>query len=173
MIEILNKVYEYILLYGMNVLAALLIVVIGKWVAGILARLLEKGLEKAKVNRTLASFAKNIVYFGILVFVVLAALNKLGVETTSFIALIGVAGLAVGLALQGSLANFAAGVMVIIFEPFHVGDYVEAGGAAGIVHEIQIFNTIIMSDDNKKFIVPNAKITGDKIAVYLDRPKKV
>jgi small conductance mechanosensitive channel len=105
----------------------------------------------------------------LLLFVIIAALNKLGVETTSFVALIGAAGLAVGLALQGSLANFAAGVMIIMFHPFGVGDYVEAGGGVGTVQDIQIFSTVIITDDKKKVIVPNAKITGDKITVY---PKK-
>jgi small conductance mechanosensitive channel len=123
-------------------------------------------MTKTKVNKTLASFTKNIVYYGLLLFVVIAALNQLGIQTNSFIALIGAAGLAVGLALQGSLANFAAGVMIILFSPFQLGDFVEAGGAAGTVEEIQIFSTIIRSPDNKKIIVPNAKITGDKITVH-------
>jgi small conductance mechanosensitive channel len=169
--QIWDKVLEYIALYGMNVLAAILIIIIGKWLARKLAGLMEKMMVKSKVNLTLASFAKNIVYFGLLVFVFLAALEKLGLQTTSFIAIIGAAGLAVGLALQGTLANFAAGVMIIIFEPFSIGDIVEAGGAAGTVKEIQIFNTIILTADNKKVIVPNAKVTGDKITVY-PRPAK-
>jgi small conductance mechanosensitive channel len=171
--QIWDKVLEYITLYGMNVLAAIVIVVIGKWVARKLSQVMEKMMIKSKVNATLASFAKNIVYFGMLIFVFLAALEKLGLQTTSFIAIIGAAGLAVGLALQGALSNFAAGVMLIIFEPFAVGDIVEAGGAAGTVTEIQIFNTIIASADNKKVIVPNSKVTGDKITVYPRPPKKV
>ncbi len=171
--QIWDKVLEYITLYGMNVLAAILIIVIGKWVARKLSMVMEKMMIKSKVNATLASFAKNIVYFGMLIFVFLAALEKLGLQTTSFIAIIGAAGLAVGLALQGALSNFAAGVMLIIFEPFAVGDIVEAGGAVGTVTEIQIFNTIIASADNKKVIVPNSKVTGDKITVYPRQPKKV
>ena len=101
----------------------------------------------------------------ILIFVILAALGKLGVQTNSFVALIGAAGLAVGFALQGSLANFAAGVMIIMLEPFKAGDVIEAGGASGTVKEIQIFSTIMTSED-KKIIVPNSKITGDKIVVH-------
>ena len=96
----------------------------------------------------------------------IAALNKIGIETNSFLAIIGAAGLAVGLALQGSLSNFAAGVMMIIFHPFKLGDYVEAGGAEGTVTEIQIFSTVIETKDNKRVIVPNAKITGDKITIH-------
>jgi small conductance mechanosensitive channel len=164
--ETFNKLYGYVIQYGMSVVFALLILIIGKWVARIVSRIVEAALMKAKVNKTLAVFTKNIAYFGIMIFVVLAALNKLGIETTSFIAILGAAGLAVGLALQGSLANFAAGVMLIIFQPFGVGDTVDAGGASGTVEEIQIFSTIMMTPDNKKVIVPNAKITADKIVIH-------
>lgn len=171
--QIWDKILSYLAHYGMNVLAAILIILIGKWIVRFLAYGLEKMMIRSKVNPTLALFTKNIVYFGLLLFVLVAALEKLGIQTTSFIALIGAAGLAVGLALQGSLANFAAGVMLIIFEPFAVGDIVEAGGASGTVSEIQIFNTIIMTADNKKVIVPNSKVTGDKITVYPRPVKKV
>lgn len=156
----------YVVQYGMNVLAAILIFIIGKWLAKLVSRIVEKAMLSSHVNATLAAFSKNIAYSGILVFVIVAALNKLGVETNSFIAIIGAAGLAVGLALQGSLSNFAAGVMMIIFQPFQLGDFIEAGGATGTVKEIQIFNTILHTSDNKKIIVPNAKITGDKIIVH-------
>jgi small conductance mechanosensitive channel len=166
-----DKVSEYLLQNGMNLLAAILIFIIGKWVAKILAGLMEKLMIKGKVNQTLATFAKNLIYFILLIFVILAALEKIGIQTTSFIAIIGAAGLAVGLALQGSLANFAAGVMLIMFQPFQVGDFVEAGGATGTVHEIQIFSTVIYTDDKKKVIVPNSKITGDKITIYPPKTK--
>jgi small conductance mechanosensitive channel len=161
-----DKILPYIIKYGLSFITAIIIFVIGKWVARIVAKLAEKTMERAKVNKSLVSFTKNIIYFCILIFVVIAALNNVGIQTNSFVALIGAAGLAVGLALQGSLANFAAGVMIILFQPFQIGDTVEAGGATGTVEEIQIFNTIIITPDNKRFIVPNAKITGDKIAVY-------
>lgn len=161
-----EKILGFVVQYGLNLLFAILIFVIGKWVAGFLSRLFEKAMMKGKVNETLASFAKNIIYYGMLIFVAIAALNKLGIETNSFVAIIGAAGLAVGLALQGSLANFAAGVMIILFQPFGVGDTIEAGGAIGVVKEIQVFSTIILSADNKRVIVPNAKITGDKITVH-------
>jgi len=162
----IDKVYGYLTQFGLNFISALLIFIIGRWVAVIISRLFEKFLFNAKVERTLAVFGKNIVYFSILTFVAIAALNKVGVETNSFLAIIGAAGLAVGLALQGSLSNFAAGVMMIIFKPFGVDDYIEAGGAEGTVTEVQIFNTIIITKDNKRVIVPNAKVTGDKITVY-------
>lgn len=164
--DILRRTYEYLIRYSVNILAAVLIFIIGKWIAKVVAKLIEKAMQKSKVETTLASFAKNMIYYVILIFVVIAALGKLGIQTTSFVAIIGAAGLAVGLALQGSLANFAAGVMIILFEPFKAGDVIEAGGASGTVKEIQIFSTILTADGDKKIIVPNAKITGDKIVVH-------
>ena len=161
-----DKFYGYAVQYGMTFLYALLILVIGKWVAQLVSKLVEKALLKSKINKTLAVFTKNIVYFGLLIFVVIAALNKIGIETTSFAVLVGAAGLAIGLALQGSLANFAAGVMLIVLQPFKLGDMIEAGGASGLVEEIQIFSTILTTGDNKKIIVPNAKITADKITIF-------
>ena len=142
-----------------------IILVIGRWVARLLAAVVERSLAPSKLNATLVNFLKNLVYFTLLIFVFIAALNKLGVETTSFVALVGAAGLAVGLALQGSLANFAAGVMIVVFHPFEVGDTIEAGGAVGVVREIQIFNTVLAAEDRKMVIIPNAKITSDKIVV--------
>lgn len=166
MSEMLDKFYGYLIQYGVNFVSAVLIFLIGKWAARIAADFFEQFLLKSKIERTLAVFGKNIVYFAALTFVTIAALNKLGVETNSFLAVIGAAGLAVGLALQGSLSNFAAGVMMIIFQPFKLGDYIEAGGTEGTVSEIQIFSTIVMTKDGKKVIVPNSKVTGDKIVIH-------
>lgn len=162
----LDKLYDLLIQYGLKAAAAILIFFIGKWVGRVVSRVAERLMRKSKVPETLVSFTKNIVYFGILTFAALAALSKLGVETTSFVAIIGAAGLAVGLALQGSLANFASGVMIVLFTPFEVGDFIEAGGATGTVKEIQIFSTVIIAPDKKKIIVPNAKITGDKIVIH-------
>lgn len=162
----LDKLYGYLVQYGLSFLAAILIFIIGKWVARLVSQLLEKAMATGKVDKTLASFAKNIVYYIILIFVIIAALGQVGIQTNSFIALIGAAGLAVGFALQGTLANFAGGVMIILFEPFKIGDTIETAGSVGIVEEIQIFNTIMKSADNKKIIIPNSKITGDKITVH-------
>jgi small conductance mechanosensitive channel len=164
--DIVNKVLGYVMPYALALLYAVLIFIIGKWVARQVAKMAGIGMAKSKLNETLASFLKNAIYYIMLIFVSIAALNKLGIETTSFVALIGAAGLAVGLALQGSLANFAAGVMLILFQPFKVGDEVDAGGASGIVKEIQIFNTIMEAADKKTVIVPNAKITADKIVIH-------
>lgn len=163
--ELWVKIQPTVFQWAQNIIFALLIFMIGKWIAKIVSQLVEKGLQKAKVNETLSSFSKNLAYFGILIFVVIAALGRLGIETNSFIAIVGCAGLAIGLALQGSLANFAAGVMIIILQPFKVGDTIEAGGAAGTVKEIQIFSTILTNPDCKRIIVPNGKITADKITI--------
>lgn len=164
--ELWAKASPYVIKYGFKLIAALLIFVIGKWLAQVAGGLADQAMQRAKMNKTLASFFKNIVYFGILIFVAIAALGQLGIQTNSFVAIIGAAGLAVGLALQGSLANFAAGVMLILFQPFEVGDDIEAGGAVGTVEEIQIFSTIFRTPEKKKIIVPNAKITADKITIH-------
>jgi len=165
-----DKIYEYVLQYGLNIIAAIAIFLIGRMVAGFVSKIIEQSMVNAKVNKTIASFGKHLGYYGIMTFVVIASLNKLGVETSSFIAVVGAASLAVGLALQGSLSNFASGVMLILFQPFKVGDIIEAGGAHGVVDEIQIFNTIIITlEQDKRVIVPNSKITGDKIVVELNK----
>ncbi len=161
----IHKVYGYVIQYGMSVVAAIVIFIVGKIVAKFIAQLIEEYMLKAGLDKTIVSFVRHLVFYGLMAFVCIAALNKLGVETSSFIAVVGAASLAVGLALQGSLANFASGVMIILFQPFKVGDTVDAGGAQGRVEEIQIFNTIIITTDNKKVIVPNSKITGDKITI--------
>jgi small conductance mechanosensitive channel len=157
---------QYLIPFGWKLLAAVAIFIIGQWVARTITRAIEAAMTRAKVSPSLVTFTKHVAYYAMWIMVVIAALNKLGVETTSFVALVGAAGLAIGLALQGALSNFAAGVMVLIFEPFAIGDYIEGGGTAGIVKEIQMFNTIIHTEDKKVVIVPNSKITGDKIVVY-------
>lgn len=164
--DVVAKLQEWVALYGLRILGAVLILVIGRFVAIGIKKLTRKFMEKSKVDDTLISFVTSLAYVGMLTFVIIAALGKLGIQTASFIAVLGAAGLAVGLALQGSLANFAAGVLMIIFKPFNVGDMIEGGGASGIVEEIGIFTTELRSPDNKKIIVPNAKMTGDNITNY-------
>ncbi len=164
--DILKAIYEYLAKYGLQIVAALLIFLIGRWLAGVLSRLVEKGLLKSKVDKTIAKFAKHLTHIGLLVFVVIAALARLGVETTQFAVALGAAGLAIGLALQGSLANFASGFLMILFRPFKVGDFIEAAGVKGTVKEIQIFNTIIDTPDNVRIIIPNGQITGGNILNY-------
>jgi len=169
---IISKMQELVSTFGLKVVTALLILLIGRWVAKFLRNLTGKMMEKTDVDATLVKFVGNLVYFGLLVFVILAALGQVGIQTTSFIAVIGAAGLAVGLALQGSLANFAAGVLLVIFRPFKVGDYIEGAGVGGFVEEIHIFSTLIGTVDNKAIIVPNAKLTGDNITNYTMKEKR-
>ncbi|MFP4451833.1 MAG: mechanosensitive ion channel family protein [Desulfobacterales bacterium] len=152
--------------FGVKLLAAVVVLVLGRWVAIMLRNFLEKSMRRTNVDETLISFSANLAYIALFVFVIIAALAQLGIQTTSFIAILGAAGLAIGLALQGSLANFAAGVLMLLFKPFKVGDYIEGGSTAGTVKEIQIFNTILLTPDNKTVIVPNAQMTGDKIVNY-------
>jgi small conductance mechanosensitive channel len=161
-----GKLQGWIAVFGLKILTAILIVVVGRWVARFIRDTSEKMMVRSKVDATLVSFVGNLIYISLLTFVILAALAQMGIQTTSFIAVIGAAGLAVGLALQGSLANFAAGVLMLIFRPFQVGDFVEGGGVTGIVEEIQIFTTQLRTLDNKTIIIPNAKITGDNITNY-------
>ncbi|NIO09691.1 MAG: mechanosensitive ion channel [Deltaproteobacteria bacterium] len=161
-----DKIIELVQHYGLPVLWAVLIFIVGFIVAKWITRILGSLLASSGVDTTLVKFAENLIYIGLMAFVVLAALEKLGVRTTSFVALIAAAGLAIGFALQGSLSNFASGVMLIIFRPFKVGDYIEAGGVAGSVEEIQIFTTKLRSPDNKTIIVPNGQVTGGSIINY-------
>ena len=164
--SILGKVYELLTVYGIKVVAAIVIFIVGRWVARGIANFIKKMMTKSNTDETLVKFVGSLSYIALLAFVIIAALNQLGIQTTSFIAVIGAAGLAIGLALQGSLGNFAAGVLMIIFKPFKVGDYIEGAGVAGVVEEIQIFNTQLVTPDNKTVIVPNAKMTGDNITNY-------
>lgn len=152
--------------WGIKVLAALAIFVIGRWVAMGVRRGVRRMMEKGGIDPMIIGFVGSITYIALLAFVVIAALGQLGIQTTSFIAILGAAGLAVGLALQGSLANFAAGFLMIIFRPFKVGDFVEAAGVAGVVKDMQIFTTTMKTGDNKTIIIPNAKISGDNIINY-------
>lgn len=162
----LDKIWEWAQLYGPAVIAAIAILVIGRILVGIFTGIVRKLMNRANVDPTLISFVTSLTKIGLMTFVFIAALSKLGVETTSFVAIIGAAGLAVGFALQGSLANFASGVMLIIFRPFKSGDYVEAGGTAGSVEAIRIFNTVLKTPDNREVIIPNGSITSNNITNF-------
>jgi small conductance mechanosensitive channel len=155
--------------YSLKIISAILIFVIGKWAVKKLTTVSKTLMTKAKVDETLVEFAESLIYFILLLMVVLASLNSLGVNTTSFIAVFGAAGLAIGLALQGSLANIGAAVLIIIFRPFKVGDFIEAGGATGMVEDVNLFSTIIAPIDNRTIIVPNAAIIGGNITNYSNK----
>jgi len=152
--------------YSFQLLMAIAIFVVGKWLANLITRLLKKMLVKSKVEDILAYFVSALVKGGLILVVIIAALDQLGVNTTSMVALIGAAGLAVGLALQNSLQNFAAGVMLLIFRPFKSGDFIEAAGVAGVIEGISIFSTTMKTGDNKELIIPNGAIYGGIITNY-------
>lgn len=164
--KLLNTIYGLLTVYGLRVIAAVVIFIVGRWVALGVAKLIKRIMIKSNVDETLVSFVRHLSYVAMLAFVVIAALNQLGIQTASFIAVLGAAGLAVGLALQGSLGNFAAGVLMIIFKPFKVGDFIDGGGVAGTVEKIEIFTTQLKTPDNKTIIIPNAKLTGDNITNF-------
>ncbi len=164
--QLLDSAWEMVVNNYLEVIAAVVILVVGRVVAGWARRLTRKGLERGEVDPTLVPFVAKVVYYGVMAVVVIAVLNRLGVATTSVVAIFGAAGLAVGLALQGTLSNFASGVMLLVFRPFDLGHWVEAGGAAGTVMEIGIFATHLNSADNIRIIVPNSQIYGSKISNY-------
>jgi small conductance mechanosensitive channel len=160
---------EYAIPWALNVGLALLIFIVGRMVVGMIVSVTKKMASHAKMDVMLVKFLTSILRWLLLLFVVIAALGQLGIETTSLIALLGAAGLAIGLSLQGSLQNFASGVMLIIFRPFKNGDFVEVGGTAGIVETIGIFTTTMRTTDNKEVIVPNGSIYSATITNYSAR----
>ncbi|MCC4263480.1 small-conductance mechanosensitive channel MscS [Oceanimonas baumannii] len=157
---------ELIIRYTVNMAAALLTLIIGFIAVGMLTGGINKVLKARKVDSTISEFVTSLLKYGLLAFVIIAALGRVGVQTASFVAVVGAAGLAIGLALQGSLSNFAAGVLLIGFRFFKAGDYIEAGGTAGTVHSVQIFTTILMTADNRMIVVPNSKVLNDRIVNY-------
>lgn len=164
--NLFQKIWEVLAIYGLRIIAALVILILGRWLAKFIKRVIKKVMLRKGVELTLITFTADLAYFALLVFVVIAALGQLGIQTTSFIAVIGAAGLAIGLALQGSLANFASGFLMILFRPFKVGDYIEGAGVGGTVENIKIFSTQLLTPDNKTIIVPNSKLTADNIINY-------
>jgi small conductance mechanosensitive channel len=168
-INIQQLIETYVLPWGINIVMALAIFLIGKFVVKMLVKLAKKLMAKAKVDNILVNFIASIINTILLLFVVIAALDQLGLETTSLIALIGAAGLAIGLALQGTLQNLASGVMLIVFRPFNDGDFIEAAGVSGVVEEIGIFTTTMRSGDNREIIIPNGEIFGGTITNYSKR----
>ncbi len=152
--------------FGIDLITAILIFLVGKWVANMLAKGVRTAMNRADVDATLTTFVSNLVRMSMLVFVVIAAITQLGVPSAQFVAVVGAAGLAVGLALQGSLSNFAAGVLIVAFRPYKVGDYVDAAGVNGTVESVQILTTILKTPDNKQIIVPNSQIMGSIITNF-------
>ena len=165
-------VNTYLIPWGIRIALALAIFVIGRWIAKVVVRFAERMMGKARLDDMLVAFLGNILYTALLLVVVIAALDQLGVQTTSLLAVFGAAGLAIGLALKDSLANFSSGVMLIIFRPFKVGDLIEAAGITGIVEEVRIFNTLFRTADNREIIVPNSHIYAGPIVNVSARPTR-
>lgn len=158
--------------YGARVVTAVIIFFVGKWLANKLTSILAKLLEKNSVDLTLVKFLRNVTYYLLLAAILVAVAGELGINTASFLTIIGAASLAIGLAMKDSLANFSSGVMLILFRPFRVGDYIVAGGEAGTVEEIAIFNTILNTPDNKRKIVPNGAIANSAITNVTANPTR-
>ena len=154
---------NYVLEYSPKLITALIIFFVGFWLTSVITKLIKKIMRKRDVEPTLVLFIGNLVFWVFRIFVLVAVISKLGIETTSFVAILGAAGLAVGLALQGSLSNFAGGVLIILLKPFRVGDVIEAQGLVGTVKEIKMFSTYITLPENKLAIIPNAALSNDKI----------
>lgn len=157
---------------GLKLLAAIAVLVIGNWIAKWLRSLTHKLMDTRDVDATVISFVSNLVYYAALIAVVIVALSQLGVETASFVAVLGAAGLAIGLALQGSLSNFAAGILIILFRPFKAGDFIEAAGATGVVEHVEIFTTTLKTPDNCKVIVPNSSLLSNNIKNFSGYPTR-
>jgi len=153
----------FITTYGINIIGAIIILILGRIAAGIGRKIVKRILEKSKTDPAIVSFVGSMIYFLILIFAVLAALAKFGIQTASFVAILGAAGFAIGFALQGSLANFAAGVLILVLRPFKIGDFIDGAGVAGTVKDIQLFTTVLATPDNIKIMVPNGKLFGDTI----------
>lgn len=170
--DITTQIQQLLTVYGLKVIAALAIFIIGKIIAKWIKSAINKAMTKTGSDPILISFTCNMMYAGLLAFIIIAALGQIGIQTTSFIAILGAAGLAVGLALQGSLSNFAAGVLMIIFRPFKQGDFIEGAGVSGVVEEVHIFNTIMRTGDNKTIIIPNSGLMNGNITNYSSKPTR-
>jgi small conductance mechanosensitive channel len=158
--------------WGLKVVGAIVVLIVGRWVAGRVRKALTAGMARSKLDPTLVPFVASVAYYAIIAFVIVAVLGLFGIPTASFIAVLGAAGLAVGFALQGTLSNFAAGVMLLTFRPFRLGDYVDAGGTAGSVAAIGVFTTTLNTPDNVQITVPNSGVFGQTIKNYSANPTR-
>jgi small conductance mechanosensitive channel len=151
---------------GLRIVGVLALFFIGRWGAKFIQQSVRQVMTKARMDASLISFSSNFAHYGAIAFITLAIMGMLGIETTSLVAILGAASVAIGLALQGSLSNFAAGLLLVIFHPFRVGDWIEGAGVSGIVEEIQLFTTFVRTLDNRLVIIPNGKLTNDNIINY-------
>lgn len=171
-----DKIVEWLqtegVAFGIDLAAALAIFIVGRIAVGFIVRGVRIAMRKNNVEKTLETFICNLIRWALMVVVIIAAIAHVGIETTSFIAVFGAAGLAIGLALQGSLSNFAAGVLIVLFRPYRVGDWIEAAGISGSVEQVQILTTILTTGDNKQVIVPNSQIMDSIITNYSAKDKR-
>jgi small conductance mechanosensitive channel len=161
-----DVIISYVTMYGFNIIGSLVIFFVGKWLAKVITSLFVRAMKKSNLDETLRKFLDDIVYGVLLVVVVLAALNNLGINTTSFVAILGAAGLAVGLAFKDTFSNIGAGVLLIVFRPFTVGNFIQAAGESGVVEEINLFSVMMKTGDNKQIIIPNSSIIGGNITNF-------
>lgn len=166
--SILNKIYSFLVTYGIKVVGAIVIWIIGSWAIGKITNVFRKLMAKRNYDESVQSFLADLINWGLKILLVLVIMAQLGIETTSFAAVIAAAGLAIGLALQGSLANFAGGVLIMIFKPFKIGDFIQAQGESGTVREIDIFTTKLNTPDNKRVIIPNGTLSNGNITNYTE-----
>jgi small conductance mechanosensitive channel len=175
--QVFTQIQEWVTTNGLkfatNLVVALAIFVLGRWVANLVRSVIVRVLDRRKIDSTVSHFVGNLASVLILVMVLITALGQLGIPTAQFAALIAAAGLAIGLALQGNLSNFAAGFLLILFRPFKKGDYISGGGAEGVVDEIQVFSTVLTTGDNRTITVPNSKLTGDNIINFTARDSRM
>ncbi|MDB2606658.1 mechanosensitive ion channel [Zobellia sp.] len=162
----INKGIDFAVFYGPKLIGAILIYIIGSWVIKKLVKVVRKGMTSQEYDVSLQKFLLSLVKWALTIFLIITVISTLGVDTTSFAAIVAAAGLAIGLALQGSLSNFAGGVLIIIFKPYKIGDLVEAQGALGVVKEIEIFTTKLVTPDNKLAIIPNGAMSNGNIVNY-------
>ncbi|MCK4586984.1 MAG: mechanosensitive ion channel [Gammaproteobacteria bacterium] len=171
--SLLNSETDYLNLYiipwGLNLIMALVIFIVGRWLAKSIKNVSKRLMSKAEMDEILTNFVGNMLYFALLIVVVIAALDRLGINTTSVMAIFAAAGLAVGLALKDSLSNFAAGVMLVFFKPFKAGDFIEAAGITGVVEQLRIFSTVMRTGDNREITIPNSHIYGGTIVNFSAR----
>lgn len=165
-----TQIYDFVLLYGPKLIGAILTLLFGLWFIKILQKTIRRSFEKRNVDVSLRGFLNSMIGILLKIMLIISVVGMLGVEMTSFIAILGAAGLAVGMALSGTLQNFAGGVMILVFKPFKVGDFIEAQGHAGTVNEIQVFNTLLKTPDNKTIIIPNGGLSNSSMTNYSTEP---
>ena len=172
-VEVLSaQLYDIIMVYGPKLVGAIITLIVGLWIISIIRKVVSKRLEKNEVDASLRGFLNSMIGILLKIMLFISVIGMMGVQMTSFIAILGAAGLAVGMALSGTLQNFAGGVMLLMFKPFKAGDFIEAQGYAGVVNEIQIFNTILKSPDNKTIIIPNGGLSTGPMTNFSTEPRR-